>query len=89
MHPTRIDELSVTIEELSSRIDQGIRPFARQIEHLLTIPFVKKITAQVIIAETCEDMTRFRTQPNQLPDRGLPRSRRVRRQTTLRQTRKR
>jgi transposase len=61
MHLTRIDELSASIEVLSARIDQEMRPFARQIEHLVTIPGIKKTTAQVIIAETGADMTRFRT----------------------------
>ena len=64
MHLTRIDELSATIEELSARIDQEMRPFAPQIEHLVTIPGVKKRTAEVIIAETGADMTRFRTPAN-------------------------
>jgi len=41
-----------------------MRPFARQIELLVTIPGVKKTTAQVIIAETGADMTRFRTPAN-------------------------
>jgi len=45
MHLTRIDELSASIEVLSARIDQEMRPFARQIEHLVTIPGVKKTTA--------------------------------------------
>jgi len=64
MHLTRIDELSATIEELSARIDQEMRPFAPQIERLVTIPGVKKTTAEVIIAETGADMTRFRTPAN-------------------------
>ena len=64
MHLTRIDELSATIEELSARIEAEMRPFARQIELLVTIPGVKKATAQVIIAETGGDMTRFRTPAN-------------------------
>jgi transposase len=64
MHLTRIDELSATIEELSARIDQEMRPFAPQIKRLVTIPGVKKTTAEVIIAETGADMTRFRTPAN-------------------------
>jgi transposase len=64
MHLTRIDELSATIEELSARIDQEMRPFAPQIERLVTIPGVQKTTAEVIIAETGADMTRFRTPAN-------------------------
>jgi transposase len=38
MHLTRIDELSASIEVLSARIDQEMRPFVRQIERLVTIP---------------------------------------------------
>jgi transposase len=64
LHLTRIDELSATIEELSARIEAEMRPFAPQIERLVTIPGVKKSTAQVIIAETGADMTRFRTPAN-------------------------
>ena len=64
IHLTRIDELSATIEELSARIDQEMRPFAGQIEHLVTIPGVNKKAAQVIIAETGADMTRFATAAN-------------------------
>jgi transposase len=64
LHLTRIDELSATIEELSARIDAEMRPFAHQIEHLVTIPGVKKRTAEVIIAETGADMTRLRTPAN-------------------------
>jgi transposase len=64
LHLTRIDELSATIEELSSRIDAEMRPFARQIELLVTIPGVKKATAEGFIAETGADMTRFRTPGN-------------------------
>ena len=64
MHLTRIDELSATIEELSARIEAEMSPFAPQIERLVTIPGVKKTTAEVIIAETGGDMTRFRTPAN-------------------------
>jgi hypothetical protein len=42
LHLTRIDELSATIEELSARIDAEMRPFAHQIELLVTIPGVKR-----------------------------------------------
>ncbi|HZM65086.1 MAG TPA: IS110 family transposase [Nakamurella sp.] len=64
LHLTRIDELSATIEELSTRIEAEMRPFTHQIEHLVTIPGVQKATAEVIIAETGADMTRFHTPAN-------------------------
>ena len=38
-----------------------MRPFHHQLEHLATIPGVGQATAEVIIAETGGDMTRFRT----------------------------
>jgi transposase len=84
MHLTRIDELSATIEELSARIDQEMRPFVPQIERLVTIPGVQKTTAEVIIAD------RRRHDPVPHPGQprfvgwGLPGPPRVRRQTTLR-----
>jgi transposase len=61
LHLERIDQLSATILELSARIEEAMRPFARQLEHLTTIPGVGQTTAEVIIAETGTDMTRFRT----------------------------
>ena len=36
-------------------------PFARQLEHLATIPGVGQSVAEVIVAETGADMSRFRT----------------------------
>jgi transposase len=61
LHLERIDQLSAAILELSTRIEEAMRPFARQREHLVTIPGVGQATAEVIIAETGGDMSRFRT----------------------------
>ena len=61
IHLERIDQLSAAILELSTRIEQEMRPFAHQLEQLQTIPGVGAATAEVIIAETGGDMTRFRT----------------------------
>jgi transposase len=61
LHLARIDQLSAAIAELSARIQAELRPFARQLERLQTIPGVGQSTAEVIIAETDGDMTRFRT----------------------------
>ena len=61
LHLRRIDELSAAIEELSARIETEMRPFARQLERLATIPGVGQRNAEVIIAETGGDMSRFRT----------------------------
>src|SRR5437868_6727044 len=61
LHLERIDQLSAAILELSTRIEDQMSPFARQLEHLTTIPGVGQATAEVIIAETGGDMSRFRT----------------------------
>jgi hypothetical protein len=61
LHLERIDQLSAAILELSRRIEDEMRPFARQREQLVTLPGVGQTTAEVIIAETGADMTRFRT----------------------------
>jgi transposase len=61
LHLQRIDQLSAAIEELSTRIEEQVRPFARQLEHLATIPGVGHAVAEVIVAETGADMSRFPT----------------------------
>ena len=86
LHLERIDQLTAAIEELSARIEEQMRPFARQLEQLATIPGVGQTVAEVIVAETGADMSRFRTAgtPGVL-GRGLPGPSRIRRQTPLRQ----
>ncbi|CCC42720.1 Transposase [Mycobacterium canettii CIPT 140060008] len=61
LHLQRIDQLTAAIGELSARIEEQMRPFARQLERLATIPGVGQSVAEVIVAETGADMTRFRT----------------------------
>ncbi|MGW1077447.1 IS110 family transposase [Streptomyces sp. NPDC002537] len=61
LHLERIDHLKTTIAELSERIEEETRPFARQLELLESIPGVGRATAEVLIAETGGDMARFRT----------------------------
>jgi transposase len=61
LHLERIDQLSAAILEFSERIEEEMRPFARQLDRLATIPGVGQSTAEVIIAETGGDMSRFRT----------------------------
>ncbi len=61
LHLERIDQLTEAIAELSTRIEEEIRPFARQLEQLATVPGVGRTVAEVIIAETGADMTRFPT----------------------------
>jgi transposase len=61
IHLERIDQLSAAIGELSARIEEEMRPFAHQLERLQTVPGVGQTVAEVIIAETGGDMSRFRT----------------------------
>jgi transposase len=61
IHLERIDQISASILELSGRIEDAMRPFARQLELLQTIPGVGQANAEVIIAETGADMTIFAT----------------------------
>jgi transposase len=61
LHLQRIDQLSATILDLSTRIEEEMGPFAGQLEQLATIPGVGQATAEVIIAETGADMTRSPT----------------------------
>lgn len=61
IHLQRIDQLTAAITELSARIEEEMRPFAPQIELLETIPGIGRSIAEVVIAETGGDMTRFRT----------------------------
>jgi transposase len=57
----RVDTLTAQIEQLTTRIDEAIAPFAAQVTQLDEIPGVGKTCAQEIIAEIGIDMTRFPT----------------------------
>jgi transposase len=55
----RIDDCDATIERLSEEIGRRIEPFRELVELLITIPGVNVRTAEVIMAETGGDMSRF------------------------------
>lgn len=61
MHLDHIDHLDAAIAALDERIDDMMGPFAETRELLTTIPGVAQRVANVIIAETGGDMTRFPT----------------------------
>ena len=61
MHLDRIDQLGRDIAKLSTRIEELMRPFGQAIEHLDTVPGISTRVAEVIIAETGGDMSRFPT----------------------------
>ena len=54
-----IDFLDATIADLSQEVINRLGPFAEAVELLCTIPGINQRSAEVIIAETGGDMTRF------------------------------
>jgi len=61
MHLDRIDAISRDITTLSTRIEQVMAPFRDQLTRLDGIPGISLRVAEVIIAETGGDMSRFPT----------------------------
>lgn len=61
MHLDRIDAISRDIATLSTRIEQVMAPFRDQLTRLDGIPGISLRVAEVIIAETGGDMSRFPT----------------------------
>ena len=61
MHLHLIDEFNQSIEEITEQIETAMAPFASARELIVTIPGVSTLVADVIIAETGADMSRFPT----------------------------
>jgi transposase len=61
MHLDRIDQIDRDITVLSARIEDEMVPFRDALTRLDTVPGINQHTAEVIIAETGGDMTRFPT----------------------------
>ena len=61
VHLDLIDRHTVAIEEITARIEVVIEPFRGFRELICTIPGIGHLTADVIVAETGADMTRFPT----------------------------
>lgn len=51
LHLDHIDRLTASIDALTTRIDQVMVPFQRELELLSTIPGIARYTAEVIVAE--------------------------------------
>jgi transposase len=58
---TRLDRVEQALGELDELIAEACRPWAHQLELLQTIPGVGPKVAQVVLAETGGDMSRFST----------------------------
>jgi len=61
VHLDLIDQHTAAIEEITARIEVMIEPFQGFRDLIATIPGIATLTADVIIAETGADMTRFPT----------------------------
>lgn len=55
------DQLSGAVKQLTVRIEEAMSPFRPALDLLDTIPGVNQAVAEVIVAETGGDMTRFRS----------------------------
>jgi transposase len=60
-HLRHIDELDALVGSLEGRIDEELAPFRGVVEHLITIPGVKKDAAAAIVAEIGVEMSVFPT----------------------------
>lgn len=54
-----IDYLSAVITRLDARVDSLMAPFSAARDRLMTIPGIKRVTAEIVIAEIGVDMGRF------------------------------
>ncbi len=61
LHLDACDHLTAKIAELDQLVAEAAAPFQRLIARLVTIPGIGQRTAEVIVAETGGDMTRFTT----------------------------
>jgi transposase len=56
-----IDYLQAAIARLDARVEELIAPFVDARDRLMTIPGIKRVTAEIVIAEIGTDMGRFPT----------------------------
>jgi transposase len=61
LHLRQMDALEAAVREVEARMGEALQPFRVQVDLLLTIPGVKRTTAETIAAEIGFDMTRFPT----------------------------
>ncbi|MGW3563326.1 transposase, partial [Streptomyces sp. NPDC000941] len=59
LHLDQYDQLTTMIDQLTGRISEAMAPFRDALGLLDTVPGINQPTAEVIIAETGGDMTRF------------------------------
>ncbi|MCX4625477.1 IS110 family transposase [Streptomyces sp. NBC_01443] len=59
LHLDHYDQLTTMIDRLTGRVEEAMAPFRGALDLLDTIPGINRATAEVIVAETGGDMTRF------------------------------
>jgi len=70
-HLSHLDYLDETIDTLSARVEEALRPFEAELTRLDSIPGVGRRTAEVLLAEVGLDMSRFPTAANLASWAGL------------------
>jgi transposase len=61
LHLDQVDHLDEAIRKIDEKVDERMLPFASSVERLVTIPGINKRSAEIIISEIGDDMTRFPT----------------------------
>ena len=75
LHLRQIEALEGSIRRIEARLGQVMRPFRDAVAHLITIPGIAELSANVILAEIGLDMSRFPTVGHLISWAGLcPRS---------------
>lgn len=71
LHLRQIDALDAAISEIDREADAIVEPFRTAIQILATIPGVSDLSAQVIVAEIGNDMSRFPTHSHLISWAGM------------------
>ncbi|MEY9871130.1 transposase [Streptacidiphilus sp. MAP12-33] len=61
LHLDHYDQITTAIDQLTARIEEAMAPFRPVLELLDTIPGINRAVAEVVVAETGGDMSRFPT----------------------------
>ena len=70
-HLTLIEALQGVVREVEARMGDALAPFRAQVEQLMTIPGVKRTTADILASEIGFDMSRFPTAAHLISWAGL------------------
>jgi transposase len=59
LHLDQIDALAAAIAKLDAQVEAELAPFRAAVEHIISVPGIKKLGAEAILAEIGIDMSRF------------------------------